>query len=130
MQDVLLAASVLLLGASAYFWFADPSVSKVVEPVDLRERAEVEVVLGEDGYVPAKLRISQGATVVFTSTQSWNFWPASNSHPAHDVYPEFDPERPLTPDEKWEFTFEREGTWGFHDHLRSYYNGIIYVEAQ
>lgn len=127
MQKILLAASVVLAGASVWLWYE--SLPQKSEPLDLRGRAEVYVVLEEDGYSPAHLRVSKGASVIFTTTTARHFWPASNLHPAHDIYSAFDPERPLAPEESWRFVFDRTGEWGFHDHIRSYYDGIIYVEA-
>ncbi len=85
------------------------------------------IVLTEDGFVPNEISIPRGSTVTFTNTLEKQYWPASNLHPDHSIYPEFDPKRPLSPEEEWSFTFDKEGTWRFHDHLRSYYTGVIYV---
>ena len=89
---------------------------------------EYVITLTEKGFVPPEIRILLGDTVRFSSTLDSQYWPASNLHPAHDIYPEFDPKRPLLPGESWSFTFDRPGAWRFHDHLRSYYTGVIYVE--
>ena len=86
------------------------------------------IILTDNGFSPAELRVRLGETVTFTSSLDSQYWPASNLHPAHDIYPESDPKRPLLPGESWSFTFDRPGAWRFHDHLRSYYTGVIYVE--
>lgn len=85
------------------------------------------VVLTERGFQPNEIRVRRGSMVTFSSTEDNKYWPASDSHPAHGIYPEFDPERPLEPGESWNFTFEKEGSWGFHDHLRSYFIGTVHV---
>ena len=85
-------------------------------------------MLSDHGFVPDELFIGKGETVTFRAEIERQFWPASNLHPDHSIYPEFDPQRPLQPQEEWSFVFERPGTWRFHDHLRSYYTGTIYVE--
>ncbi len=88
------------------------------------------VELGEYGFFPEEITIRKGETVTFRTTRNEPFWPASNSHPVHDLYPEFDPKRALRPGETWSFTFDKVGEWGYHDHLGSYYStdvGMIRV---
>lgn len=96
--------------------------------IDLRGKERVSVVLKEDGFEPRDIRVSRGTTVIFSTTRQNKYWPASNAHPAHDVYPEFDPQKSLGPEESWSFTFEKVGVWGFHDHVRSYFTGTIHVD--
>lgn len=85
------------------------------------------MVLRNDGFHPAELFVEPGETVTFVNESSHVFWPASNGHPQHDRYPEFDAGRPLQPGESWTFRFDREGKWGLHDHIRSYYTGSVVV---
>jgi plastocyanin len=99
------------------------------EAVDMRGESEISVVLREEGFVPDRVRVSAGTKVVFSTTRDRQFWPASNPHPAHTIYDAFDPQQPIASDETWTFVAEQDGVWGFHDHLRSYYTGILYVEA-
>jgi plastocyanin len=96
--------------------------------MDMREAKEVSVTLTDEGFKPSQIRIRTGTSVTFSTTRDSQFWPASNVHPSHDIYPAFDPGRPLSPDESWSFTFNDTGSWGFHDHVRSYFTGSIYVE--
>lgn len=117
-----LALSVLLGG----FFFFKQYVG-YQEATDATGQDRVEVVLTNEGFVPRYLTISKGATVVFTNTTERDYWPASDLHPSHDIYSAFDPMRPLASDETWQFTFDKVGAWGLHDHIRSYYTGIIYV---
>lgn len=85
------------------------------------------VVLGNDGFDPQSLTIKRGDTVVFSTTGSQPFWPASNPHPIHSDDPAFDPKRPIQPGETWSFTFADAGTFGFHNHLDSPVQGKIIV---
>lgn len=81
----------------------------------------------QDGFAPETLRVSRGTSVRFINeTDQWR-WPASDLHPTHTLYPEFDPRRGLAPGEEWQFRFERAGEWGFHDHLAPYVTGKIFV---
>jgi plastocyanin len=88
----------------------------------------VRVVLTETGYEPSDLVIERGTTVEFSTTAGRPHWPASNLHPSHTEYSEFDPLQPVEPDQTWSFTFNDVGEWGFHDHLRSYFSGKITVQ--
>ncbi|MHB1086719.1 MAG: cupredoxin domain-containing protein, partial [Minisyncoccota bacterium] len=85
------------------------------------------VTLTETGFVPSRMLINKGDTVVFTSEIDREFWPASDSHPTHGRYPGFDPGRALVKGESWAFTFEKAGAWTFHDHLSSSVQGKILV---
>lgn len=101
-----------------------------VDSVDQRisEEQTYEVVLREDGFDPEELTITAGDTIVFSTTRDTHFWPASNLHPTHDIYPAFDPEEPISADATWSFTFEERGIWRMHDHLAPYFTGVITVE--
>ncbi len=90
-------------------------------------RWEVTVTLTEAGFEPEPLTVAQGTTVTFKTTRSDAFWPASDLHPTHDIYPEFDPKEPTDSTKTWSFTFDRVGTWKYHDHLFPYYRGTITV---
>ena len=83
--------------------------------------------LTEEGFSPQTITIHKGDTVVFTSRLNERFWPASNPHPIHDIYPAFDPHKPIEPGASWSFQFNAIGTWNFHDHLNPYYKGTITV---
>jgi len=97
------------------------------EIADLRGNQEVSIVLTDEGYRPRNVLIDVGTRVTFSTTRNNNHWPASNLHPSHEIYSEFDPKRPLGPSEEWTFIFNKKGEWGMHDHIRSYYTGVIYV---
>lgn len=85
------------------------------------------ITLTKDGFKPDSVTIKKGDTITFTSTIGTLYWPASNLHPSHLLYPEFDPEGPIQPDESWSYTFEKPGMWKFHDHLSPYFTGTVTV---
>ncbi|MBY0111046.1 hypothetical protein K2Y00_03555 [Patescibacteria group bacterium] len=109
----ILIALVIIAGGVAYY------LSQVPPPNT--------IILREDGWHPESLVVEPDTTVIFVNKTSHSFWPASNSHPQHERYPEFDAGRPMAPGESWSFTFTRPGKWVFHDHLRSSYVGSIAV---
>lgn len=85
------------------------------------------VVLTKDGFSPSEITIRQGDAITFTTTAEKEFWPASDLHPTHGIYPEFDPKQPINPKDSWSFKFDKVGTWRFHDHLNSLHVGTIIV---
>ncbi len=88
---------------------------------------EYEIILNEDGYHPHLLTINKGDKVRFITSRSEPFWPASNDHPIHTIYTDFDPKRPLKPNEAWSFVFTKSGQWDYHDHLYPIFDGTIIV---
>ncbi|MBI2618357.1 hypothetical protein HYW58_02825 [Candidatus Kaiserbacteria bacterium] len=114
--------------AGLLWWHNIRTIDAKQVAVDERGRSDVSIVLTEAGFEPRYIRINSGTAVTFSTTNHKPFWPASNLHPSHGIYPEFDPRKPIDPYDKWSFTFNKTGTWGFHDHVRSYFNGVIYVE--
>jgi plastocyanin len=98
-----------------------------IDEVDLTHRAEISIVLTDQGFTPAHVRITAGTKIVFTSTREHEFWPASNPHPSHDIYPQLDPKQPIPSGQSWTFVANRVGIWGYHDHIRSYYTGVLDV---
>lgn len=118
---------VLLILAGAFLFMSSKEERKVpVAQTEVPEGATV-VTLGKDGFSPAELTIAKGETVTFRTTNGELFWPASNLHPSHTIYPEFDPLTPVQPNTVWSFTFEKPGEWKFHDHLAPYFTGVITV---
>ena len=85
------------------------------------------IELREDGFYPKKITIREGETITFKTTRDTYFWPASNLHPTHTLYPEFDPAEPISPNKKWGFQFDQVGIWEYHDHIDPDARGIIYV---
>ena len=92
-----------------------------------REGQAHAITLTQSGFVPQSITIAKGDTVVFMSSREKLFWPASDLHPTHEIYAEFDSKEPIEPDKSWSFIFNRAGTWNFHDHLDSYFRGTIEV---
>ena len=85
------------------------------------------ITITENGYSPQNIEIEQGTTVVFENESGPDRWPASNDHPTHLIYPEFDPQEAITAGSSWSFQFNKVGDWGYHDHLRDEITGTIRV---
>lgn len=88
----------------------------------------VTISMTKDGFSPNTSSIKLGEAVMFRNdTASDFFWPASDLHPTHELYPEFDPRMPIEPGGSWTFVFERVGNWSYHDHLYARKKGLITV---
>ena len=94
----------------------------------IQSGTEHTVELGDIGFYPQSITIKKGDTVTFTTKRKSHFWPASNLHPSHTIYPEFDPQEPVDPKDSWSFKFKKTGTWRYHDHLSPYFTGTVTVE--
>ncbi len=86
-----------------------------------------EIKMIKDGFDTQKIVINQGDIIKFENNDDTDRWPASDIHPTHAIYPDFDPKQPLKPKESWQFQFTKSGTFRFHDHLKPEFNGEIEV---
>lgn len=84
--------------------------------------------MNNGGFSPSTVTVNHGTTVTFLNLGTKSIWPASNPHPVHTDYPGFDPKHGVAPTESWNFTFNRVGTWGYHDHLSQFLTGTIIVK--
>ncbi len=100
---------------------------KQSRPVSINHPDITIIELREDGFHPDSVTIQIGDTVRFVNSSKGFFWPASDSHPVHNGYPEFDSLEPIPLGGSWSFTFGNVGAWGFHDHLSPYLIGKITV---
>ena len=86
------------------------------------------VEITDDGFEPSSLTVSSGDSVTFENKSSDDSWPASDVHPTHQNYPGFDAKNALLSGESYSFTFEKTGSWGYHNHLEPDQQGTIVVE--
>jgi plastocyanin len=82
----------------------------------------------DNGFEPSTLTIKAGDTVKFENDSSDDFWPASNVHPTHLLYPGFDAKKPILAGGSYSFTFTKPGSWGYHNHLAPDIQGTIVVQ--
>lgn len=79
-------------------------------------------------FLPSELKIKKGDTVVWTNFDSSPAWPASAFHPTHQVYPGFDALKGINAGESYSFTFDKVGSWKYHNHLNLSVTGVVIVE--
>ncbi|HVS79998.1 MAG TPA: hypothetical protein VHF05_03375 [Candidatus Paceibacterota bacterium] len=127
MKKALLVAALFLASAGSLY-AADDATAAAPEHHHGAPQT-VYVQMTDHGFEPAEVTINQGDLVVFQNADTASHWPASDIHPTHQIYPEFDPKRPIPGGESWSFTFNRAGSWGMHDHLYPQFTGTIHVNA-
>lgn len=102
----------------------------LVAPQAFAHTTTVTVRMMADGFSPDEISIDQGSTLVFINADTVDRWPASNPHPTHTNYLQFDPKQPIAPGDSWSFTVERAGIFRFHDHLFPHKQGVLTVLAE
>ena len=97
-------------------------------PQPLLAHSQTQVIeMTPNGFEPQSITVDQNSSVIFINKDDKSRWPASNIHPTHELYPEFDPRKPVGPKESWAFKPKRIGEWKFHDHLFPHIRGVIRV---
>ena len=82
----------------------------------------------DEGFSPAEFSVKAGSRVDFVNkSTTGQYWPASDLHPTHELYSEFDPKEPVMPGKTWSFVFEKRGFWRMHDHLHPDKRGAVTV---
>lgn len=93
-----------------------------------------------DGFAPSSLTIQKGETVTFINQSGQTMWVASAMHPTHSVYSGTTlsehcggPNEGVSFDQceegvSYSFTFQKSGTWKYHNHIRADNTGTIVVQ--
>ena len=93
------------------------------EPSETLNVETVTVTYNDSGFSPQEVTIAKGSTINFVNKSSMPIWVASDPHPEHTDYPEFDTPRAIDRmpkmGEDFSFTFEKMGTWKYHSHTAS-----------
>jgi plastocyanin len=101
------------------------------------------VMYTDQGFSPASITIEQGQTVTWINRSSKDMWVASAMHPTHMVYDgttlkehcatnaetSFDACHVFSPAAPYSFTFDKVGTWKYHDHIDASKFGTVIVTA-
>ena len=100
-------------------------------PGNTLAHSEVQVVeMTPNGFEPQSVIVDQNSSVIFVNKDKESRWPASNPHPTHELYPEFDARKPIAPAESWAFKPKKVGEWKYHDHNFPHMRGVITVVGE
>jgi plastocyanin len=100
------------------------------------------VTYTDTGFSPNDLSIHQGDTVTWVNNSTHNMWVASGMHPSHTGYsgttmqthcPDttesaFDECAAVAPGGSWSFTFDKVGSWAYHNHNQASDFGKVTVQ--
>ncbi len=103
----------------------------------------VVVTYTDQGFSPKSVSLAVGGTVTFVNQSSKKMWVASAMHPTHTTYsgtslsqhcPDtnndaFDECKGDAPGSSFSFTFDKVGTWNYHDHITSSNFGSVTVTS-
>jgi plastocyanin len=86
------------------------------------------VSITKDGFVPATIQIKKGGQVTWTNTDSTSHQVITDPHPAHINLKDLDSD-PLGQGDSFTFTFEKAGTYGYHDEMNPLkFKGAVIVK--
>ncbi len=123
---------IIALGAGIAFLLKPAKDDSVLtpDPAGFLDNSPVAVTVVMDGekFIPEMVTIKKGEKVRWINQDTNQHWPASDLHPTHAIYPEFDPLEGVPPGKSWTFAFTKIGTWKYHDHLHPLTRGVIEVK--
>lgn len=103
--------------------------------------SHVTVNYTNQGFSPSSVNIPNGGTVTFVNQSSESMWVASNPHPVHTGYDGTSasqhcaagysgaaPFDQCTAGNSFTFTFNKSGTWGYHNHADHAMTGTVLVQ--
>ncbi len=137
---VVVVALTMVLSLFGRNIFQQPNVSPTPEPEAQNQEPVTPPSTGTDlptsvivhytsqGFSPSNITVNSGTVVNFKNETGDDAWIASNVHPAHTEYPEFDARRAYAPGTTYSFKFEKKGTWKYHDHLNPTKGGQVVVQ--
>lgn len=105
----------------------EPPVANPTTEVSSAPKKTITISIDDTGFTPATVTVAAGTGVTFINNGQGAHWPASDPHPIHTGLPGFDAKRRLATGETYSFTFDKVGTWSFHDHLSPSTKGTIVV---
>lgn len=98
------------------------------QPIGIFAHTKTQIVeITSGGFVPKEVVVDTSGTVIFVNNDKYPHWPASDVHPTHELYPEFDPRQEIEPGKSWVFKPKKIGDWKFHNHLDPHQKGVISV---
>lgn len=125
----------ILAAALVLFKEPNPTVTPRPEPTSTTETKSAdgmsEIIYDENGFAPREITVAKGTTINFDNRTEIPMWVASDSHPEHADYPEFDVIRVdgeyPAPRNDYSFTFDKTGKWTYHNHTVPEHTATITV---
>lgn len=109
---------------------ATSSQTKTPTPSAPPTSSELTVTFTDKGFSPAGLIVKKGQTVTFVNNSSGKMWVAANPFPSSSEYPAFNEKSGVDKGSTWSFTFDKTGTWFYHNHYSPAQGAKIVVSAK
>lgn len=93
-----------------------------------RQTSKNVVTITSAGFSPKNITIKAGETVVWKNQDSLMHTVNSSPHPSHTDYPPLNSVGQISAGEEKSFTFEKTGTYKYHDHLNPSLVGSVTVQ--
>src|SRR6266571_5034216 len=103
-----------------------PSSSPTTSPTEVMHE-QAAITLTKDGFSPASLTVKAGTTVTWTNKSGAKATVNSDPHPTHTAYPPLNLGM-FADGETLSLTFDKPGTYGYHNHLNPNDRGTIIVQ--
>lgn len=81
-----------------------------------------------DGFVPNKISLTKGQTVIITNQSGRDFQPVSNLDQTGKIYPELNSTKPIHSGDSYKYTFDVIGVWNYRDSLDLDHTCTVSVE--
>ncbi|MDP3934825.1 MAG: DUF5667 domain-containing protein [Candidatus Giovannonibacteria bacterium] len=104
-----------------------PQDKPIPKGAEIKFEMSTTVVIDENGFNPREIGIKKGGKVTWVNKSQSQIWPASNPHPIHTDYSGFDSRLGFANGESYSFTFDKVGSWGYHNHLNPSMKGEVKV---
>ncbi len=104
-----------------------PAPSAAASPSGAMMMEENTVTLTKDGFSPATLTIKAGTKVTWKNMSGAAATVSSDPHPTHTNYPPLNL-GPFQDGATHELTFDKPGTYGYHNHFNPTQKGTIVVQ--
>ncbi|MDO8517825.1 MAG: hypothetical protein Q7S26_00840 [bacterium] len=151
------AVVVVLVAGGAWWYFGNTYQTQLAAPADVntttqapvdtpqtqpQEQPSTNVTYTDSGFSPSTVTIAQGGMVTFANQSGGQMWVASGLHPTHTGYSgtsrtqhcpdtaetSFDQCTAVPAGQSYSFTFQKTGTWPYHNHFNSGDFGTIVVQ--
>lgn len=122
------AASAILLAGCKKVTLPAPTTTGGQQSTSSSQQAAAQVTYDGTSFSPSTIEIKKGDTVTWTNSADDQMWVASDPHPIHTGYGGFDALAGTAKGGRYSFTFEKTGTFGYHNHLNSAVKGTVVVK--
>jgi plastocyanin len=92
-------------------------------------KQSAKVSINASGFIPATIEVAPGTQVTWTNSDKSSHQVAADPYPKNDSIPGFNSNMVLNSNESFSFTFEKAGTYRYHDNMHPLdLHGIVIVK--